>query len=142
LRILKFHHDVSEFLRAQTAAEFPAAPQERPSYIVAFGRTENRRPDPVLVDDMTARILELSDGTRTVAEIVRALDQSCVSAVDDIIKWIEHIFVVGFVRIQEARINPIAGTLPDDLDAPGETPTKLAPVEQSSAAQPKSSAKK
>ena len=69
LRILKFNEDVSEFRSARTAAELPAVPKSGPSFVVAFAGEGGAR-DPLLVDQVTARILELSEGKLTAGEIL------------------------------------------------------------------------
>ena len=74
LRILKFDYDVSEFIGVRTTGEFPRFLIRRRSYMVAFARSNGERRGPLVIDGITARILELSDGTRTAAEIVRQLN--------------------------------------------------------------------
>jgi glycosyltransferase involved in cell wall biosynthesis len=88
LRVLKFSFDVSVFLREYVTAEIPASPAKHPSYVVVFGRSEGTRHEPVLIDDLTARILELSDGTRTAREIIAELDRASNPASSDVITWI------------------------------------------------------
>jgi hypothetical protein len=69
LRVIEFDCDVSKFLGAQSVAAFPVITAPGPSYIVAFGRSVDRRQEPLFIDELTARILQLSNGTRTVSEI-------------------------------------------------------------------------
>jgi hypothetical protein len=69
-----------------------------PSHIVVFGKATMR--EPLLVDRFTARILELSDGTRTGDEIVRQLDrQFGRSEPLDHLAWIENLFLSGLVEL-------------------------------------------
>ena len=75
LRVVDFDYDVSEFLGIASAADFPATVTPGRSYIVVFGRSQQGRREPLLVDALTSRILHLSDGTRTAAEIIKELDQ-------------------------------------------------------------------
>jgi glycosyltransferase involved in cell wall biosynthesis len=97
LRILQFDQDVSEFWGIRTLADFPASMSPGPSHIVVFGKATMR--EPLLVDRFTARILELSDGTRTGDEIVRQLDrQFGRSAPLDHLAWIENLFLSGLVE--------------------------------------------
>jgi hypothetical protein len=42
-------------------------------HIVAFAASKDKRRDPLIVDATTARILMLSDGTRTAGELVEEL---------------------------------------------------------------------
>ena len=63
---------------------------------MAFVRSGDRQAGPLLVDGLTARALELSDGTRTAAEIVEALDREFDSgATEDTLGWIEKLFLRG-----------------------------------------------
>ena len=72
-RILRFERDISDLLSVQSVSEFPSALGPGPSHVVVFGDTSK---EPLLVDRFTARILELSDGTRTGNEIIDQLGQS------------------------------------------------------------------
>jgi glycosyltransferase involved in cell wall biosynthesis len=100
IRIVKFDYDVSEFLGVQTVAGLPAAPTRRSTYIVAFARAGDEQRSPLLVDGLTARALELSDGARTAAEIAKALDCECdMGSTNDTLKWIENLFLCGLVRL-------------------------------------------
>ena len=99
-------------MTATTAAEFPASPTPRRSYIIAFARSSGERRSPLLVDRVTARILELSDGTRTAAKIIRHLHQeSGKSAMDDDLNWIENLFVNGFIHLRDLRVDAAVGEL-------------------------------
>jgi glycosyltransferase involved in cell wall biosynthesis len=109
LRILHFDYDVSELVYARTAADFPDTPTRHSTYVIVFCRDENSPRSPLLVDGLTARILELSDGTRTAAEIV---DQCKVAEFNDARKWIENLFLSGFVQLQD----PGADELPGGVD--------------------------
>jgi glycosyltransferase involved in cell wall biosynthesis len=94
LRIVEFEHDVSHFLGVETAAQLPVTLTPGPSYIVAFASSATRRRDPVLVDDVTVRILRLSDGTRTASQVIRELDaEADLPTADDYLGWIESLFV-------------------------------------------------
>ncbi len=107
IRIVEFDYDISGFLGAQTIAAFPAIAEPRRSYIVAFGGAEGERRDPLLVDELTVRILRLSDGTRTAMEIAGALiGDGDPSAGDDSIAWIEDLFLLGLLSLQDSRAEP------------------------------------
>jgi hypothetical protein len=100
LRILEFDHDVADFLGARAAADLPAVMRPGPSYIVAFRGSGSGRREPLVVDGLTARILMLSDGRRSAAEIARELVRQGNSSVEpDNLKWIEHLFVCGLIGL-------------------------------------------
>ncbi len=112
-RILAFEFDAAEFIGARTVGELPAAPSPRPSFIVAFRRLDGTPRDPLLVDGLTARILMLSDGTRTAAEIAAELNASAgILVVESHLDWIENLFVQGLISLQE-RPDPEAGSAGD-----------------------------
>jgi len=103
IRLLKFDYDVAAFMSVRTAADIPAKPRKQPSYIVVFsGSGERRQADPLVVDALTARLLELSDGTRTAAGVIEALDgEFGRAATKDTLGWIENLFVRGLLGLQE-----------------------------------------
>jgi glycosyltransferase involved in cell wall biosynthesis len=106
LRILKFNDDISEFRGARTAAELSAKPKSGPSFVVAFAGEGDAR-DPLLVDQATARILELSDGKLTAGEICQRLERERgSSAVRNDLAWIENLFVGGLVRLKHPDVDP------------------------------------
>jgi glycosyltransferase involved in cell wall biosynthesis len=112
LRVVEFDHDVSAFMDVGPAVEFPAFPKESPSYVVAFGSSDGERRAPLLVDKVTARILALSDGTRTAAQIVRQLGQEgAMLAVDDSLGWIENLFLCGLLRLQDSLVSAVSDEL-------------------------------
>ena len=69
LRMITF--DVSA-MRRGNEADVSAAPTPQPRHVVAFAQANGERREPLFISDQTARILELSDGTRTVREIAKA----------------------------------------------------------------------
>jgi glycosyltransferase involved in cell wall biosynthesis len=106
LRVLAFDDDISAFRGARKAEELPPAPARRPSYLVVFAG-ENGARDPLLVDRATARILELSDGTRTASEIQAQLKcEDALLAVEDELEWIETLFLDGLVRLRHPEVEP------------------------------------
>jgi len=103
-RVLRFDHDVSEFRGATTIADLPPAAASRPSYVVVFHQEANR--DPLIVDAMTARFLGLVDGRKTVAEILRQLDQDAsVSICDNWAQWVEDLFLWGLIGLRHVDCN-------------------------------------
>jgi len=99
IRLLDFDTDVAEFLGARTAADLPAQPSLRRSHVVVFAGADARRDDPLVVDAVTARILQLCDGTRTAGAIARQLESDPKSN----LKWIERLFVHGLIALHESR---------------------------------------
>src|SRR5262249_9509170 len=102
LRIVEFDYDVAEFLGVANVADFPADITPGQSHIVVFGCSQQGRREPLLVDALTARILHLCDGTRTAAEIADATERE--TSVETTISWIEDLFLLGLVSLQESRV--------------------------------------
>jgi glycosyltransferase involved in cell wall biosynthesis len=106
-RILTFDEDVSQYREAGCLADFPATPAPGPSHIVAFGSSDSREQDPLLVDAQTVRILELSDGRRTALQIARQMHREHRAARPrDYLDWIERLFVAGLLGLQGAPAVP------------------------------------
>jgi glycosyltransferase involved in cell wall biosynthesis len=102
LRLLEFEYDVSDFLNVQSAADFPATLSPLRSHMVVFGRANGRRREALVVDRLTALILGLSDGTRTIADILREVDHATGSASDpSLLAWIEQLFVKDLIALQD-----------------------------------------
>jgi glycosyltransferase involved in cell wall biosynthesis len=109
IRLLEFDFEVAGFRAAQTTAELPEVVAPGPSYVVAFGGNQNGRREPLHIDRLTARVLELSDGKRTISEILRQLQhENHISEMGDGVRWIENLFVCGLVGLQEA-VSPAGG---------------------------------
>jgi glycosyltransferase involved in cell wall biosynthesis len=103
LRLLEFDFDVSEFRKARTAADFPETVTPRVSYVVAFAHNGNCQREPFHIDSLTARVLELSDGTRRVVGIGRQLQrENHISEMRDVIEWVKSLFVCGLIGLQDA----------------------------------------
>jgi hypothetical protein len=97
--MLRFDYDVSKFRGANTIADLPPAAASHPSYVVVFRKKANR--NPLIVDAMTARFLELVDGRKTVAEILRQLDrEASISTSASQVQWIENLFRWGLIGLQ------------------------------------------
>jgi glycosyltransferase involved in cell wall biosynthesis len=102
LHILRFEYDISAFLRVRSVADFPDSVEEGPSHLVVFSNDVSR--EPAWVDQFTARILELSDGTRSGDEIVSELDQEFGrNTKADHLAWLEHLLVSGLIGFRDAR---------------------------------------
>ena len=71
--------------------------------MVVLGQGTQRR--SMLVDRHTARILELSDGTRTAREIAEQLDREFKETkLPDHLKWIEELLLSGLVGLRDKAI--------------------------------------
>ena len=101
LRVIAFDFDVSQFMGVRSVGQIPPQPTPRRSFIVAFGRREGPRRDPVLVDELTARVLMLGDGTRRVRDIVGGSNGSGNLASADDLEWIESLFVQGLLSLHD-----------------------------------------
>jgi len=110
IRVVELEHDVSGFLSEFSGARASAGPAASPtsgrSHVVVFGRADGARRSPLVVDALTARILELSDGRRTVSDILHEINVKRGRPAGEGLDWIEHIFVEGLVSLQAARIDP------------------------------------
>ena len=105
LRVIEFDYDVSGFMPGRTVAELPVLPTQRRSYIVAFGRSDGGRREPLLVDGVTAGILALSDGTRTAADIAEELNLPATGqGRAENLKWIEDLSVQGLISLRDESV--------------------------------------
>jgi glycosyltransferase involved in cell wall biosynthesis len=113
-RLIAFDVDVSIYLRMPAAAALSKMPVPGRSFLVAFAQSGGARREPLLVDETTAEILEICDGTRTVSGLFRhglrhhtTLDEDaqrgCIAA----------LLTSGLVSLQDRRIDP--GNAPASL---------------------------
>jgi glycosyltransferase involved in cell wall biosynthesis len=104
VQLLAFDHDISTFRDVRRFEDLPATPVARPSYMVVFAGDDARA--PLVVDPVTARILQLSEGTRTASDIMTQLKQEdlLTATVDDELCWIETLFIEGLVRLRHADL--------------------------------------
>jgi len=100
LRMLEFGFDVTEFASVQTVADVPAAPASRRSFIAAFRSADGTRRSPLVLDEPTAQVLALSDGTRSSSDIAQQLARDCASGV---LERIETLFVQGLIMLSDHR---------------------------------------
>ena len=96
LRLIEFDFDVSDFLEVRTTADIPTTTSPQKSYLAAF---RNKRRAPLVVDQTTAAIINLSDGTRTVSEIAKEIELKD----GDSIRWIEELLLCGLVSLTDDR---------------------------------------
>ncbi len=112
LCLLQFAFDVAPFMGIDTVEALPPAPQPGPSYIAAFVRSDDQLRPPLAIDPVTARILQLSDGTRLATSIAQQLaEEDKQSDLEVNIAWIEHLFVVGLLHLQEQHTDATADEL-------------------------------
>jgi hypothetical protein len=103
LRIVELDEHATQFLDAQVDSESFSAAGRSPSHVVAFVRSRRERRNPLRIDEATAQILKLSDGTRTALEIAKAVTaRSDTLATASNLEWIEHLFVLGLIGLQDA----------------------------------------
>jgi glycosyltransferase involved in cell wall biosynthesis len=103
--------DVSELVDGQTA---PARTirRSRPRHVVAFAQENGQRREPLFINDVTAQILELSDGTRTASEIASRIEAGNRLVDGAGLRQIEELFVTGLLRLQDRRIDHIEPSCP------------------------------
>lgn len=73
MQVLEFPFDAGAFRGIDSVRGFPATIGPGPSYLAVFRDCDSR--GPLLIDPQTARICALSDGTRSIADIVNELNQ-------------------------------------------------------------------
>ena len=101
-RILRFEYDISGFLRVQSVADFPESVGPGPGHILVFSKSTSR--EPLLIDQLTARILELSDGTRTGDQIVDQLNgEFGRTELADHLAWLECLLLSGLIGLRESQ---------------------------------------
>jgi glycosyltransferase involved in cell wall biosynthesis len=104
LRMITF--DASELRDGETRPGSPAAGAPRPRRVVAFAQANGERREPLFISDQTARILELSDGTRTTLEIAEEIGSGNRHADRKrALRQIEDLFVSGLLWLREAEID-------------------------------------
>jgi len=112
IRVLTFDCDIAAFRTARNLEELPDAPRRHPSYVIVFSGRGSSPADPLLVDRATARILELSDGTRTTRQIMDQLKcETQRGDTDENLDWIEALFVDGLIRFTDSPARPSDGSM-------------------------------
>ena len=117
LRVLTFEFDVTGLMSIRSADDLAAPPAPRQSYLVAFGCGDGGRRSPLVVDRAAARILELSDATRSASEIVSELNQEGELLGDGVgFQWIESLFAHGLLSLRDRRLDAAhdTGLVKDD----------------------------
>ena len=103
LRVLKF--DASELAEQRTkGARSVGHRRRRGRNIIAFAQANGQARERLLVSDVSARILELSDGTRTAREIAGKIEaENPQAAREPALRLIEDMFAAGLLWLKEAR---------------------------------------
>jgi glycosyltransferase involved in cell wall biosynthesis len=105
MRVLTFDFDVTELMSVRNARDLATPPTSRRSYMVVSGRSagpDGGRREPLVIDATAARILDLSDGTRSASEIVAELNQDGYLLGDGAgLKLIESLFAYGLVLLRD-----------------------------------------
>ena len=102
LRVRTF--DASDLTDGEPVQGNPAGPHQR--HVVAFAQTDGIRRNPFFVGEGTARVLQLSDGTRTALEIATDIEARKPDEVGRRgLQYIEELFVAGLLWLQEERID-------------------------------------
>jgi hypothetical protein len=100
-------------LEAQPRAQRRTPQRPRPCHVVAFATANGERREPLFVSDQIARILALSDGTRTALEIDKEVGAGNGHANrGNGLEQIEELFLSGLLTLQDGQI----GT--DRINAP------------------------
>jgi hypothetical protein len=107
--------DVSELVDGQTEPSRPAARGPRPRRVVTFAQENGERREPLFISDRTARILELSDGTRTARDIAAELASGSQHVDGGGLQQIEELFVSGLLRLHDGRIDRVESARPDTI---------------------------
>ena len=110
LQLVQFRHDALQPLGARAAEGLPPIPERGTGYVAAFSPAAEPARNPLIIDDMSARIIGLCDGTRTALQIVKELDpEADVATTDKYLKWIEALFVHALIGLRESELLPNTG---------------------------------
>jgi glycosyltransferase involved in cell wall biosynthesis len=109
LQLVRSRHDASQPPGARAAEGLSPIPERGTGYIAAFWPAAEPARDPIIIDDMSARIIGLCDGTRTALQIVKELDpEAGVATTGKYLKWIEALFVHALIGLCESDFLPNA----------------------------------
>jgi glycosyltransferase involved in cell wall biosynthesis len=123
LRVLEFDYNVRDFMAVRTVADFPPAPTPGRSHIIVFGRSNDEQRNPLVIDELTAKILHLSDGTRTVAQIAGQPDRQRGRSTKANLEWIEGLLVRGLILLQDTHIDSASAPPSKSANSPQIVPT-------------------
>jgi glycosyltransferase involved in cell wall biosynthesis len=101
LRMLKF--DASELVGLQPGC--PPARKPHGRNIIAFARANGEARERLVINDTSARILELCEGKRNAQEIAEKIELENPRAdKDQALRLIEEMFAAGLLWLEEARV--------------------------------------
>ncbi|HVY56370.1 MAG TPA: glycosyltransferase [Xanthobacteraceae bacterium] len=106
-RLIAFDYYDSELLGLGIPDELRKRPGPPRSYVLVWVGPPEERGDPTLLDDRIGRILELSDGSRTVSGILTQLPSD---GIPEDPEWpgdraaVEWLFAVGLLSLSETRL--------------------------------------
>ena len=122
LRVLEFDINVAHLTNVRTVDDLAAPLSPGRSYLVVFGRSDGGRRSPLLVNGLTARILELSEGTRTVMEIAAELHHEFAEIEETVcVTCIQHLFAHDLISFQDRRLGPVADVVSVGAKLHGDT---------------------
>ena len=99
LRTIVSDFDLREIIGAKKMEELPAKPTQRRTVVAIRGAQDPA--NPLVLDGLTAHILDLCDGTHTVAEII-----ACLGGAPDVggqarhLPWIEALFANRLIEFR------------------------------------------
>lgn len=104
--------DVTELTDGGPKSNGAGSPRSRS--VAAFASTDGERREPLFISDGAARILELSDGTRTAGDIAaQVANNNCRAGVRRTLRGVEELFVAGLLSLQDQRIDHVESNRPD-----------------------------
>ena len=102
--------DVAALVEDAIVPNSPAMQVPRSRRVAAFAAADGERRDPLFISEGTARILELSDGTRTAQEIAMQIaPENRRAGLRRALRGIEELFVAGLLSLAERRIDGATG---------------------------------
>src|SRR5262249_23152371 len=108
LRVERFAYDLTEFFARPPEAPPPAIPNRATT--VGFARTPNLRHCEFRITEEVERLLELCDGRRTGAELVRELAGGGGhpgADPDDVVTGLRRLYTAGVITFHD---RPVAGS--------------------------------
>lgn len=102
IRMITF--DASELMGNQTETGSRVVCEPQPRHVAVFAQQSGERREPLFIGHELAKILELSDGTRTALEIAEHVRADNKEKPDRVLKQIEDMFAAGLLWLYEAAV--------------------------------------
>jgi glycosyltransferase involved in cell wall biosynthesis len=99
LRVIEFEFDAAQYLGARKVENFPTTATMQPSYMAVFAPDDDRRREPLLLGNATARILQLCEGSLTCLQVANRSKSEFRSSIDQCLGWIEDLFRGGLIGL-------------------------------------------